>query len=113
MEDNKLPTALQMMKNFSKELVTFVKKGMPNVSEEDYQERLDDCFNCEHFLENLNRCGKCGCLVEYKARWKTTKCPIGVWKQQIVGEGGTSLEGKIKRNEENKEGDNTDTSDKV
>lgn len=75
---------------------------MPNVSEEDYQERIDECFKCEHFLENLNRCGKCGCLVEYKARWKTTKCPIDKWKAQ-----------SLKSDEKNPEGNNTEASDEV
>ena len=113
MEEKKLPTAFQMMKNFSKELTTFVKGGMPSVSEDDYQERLDTCFGCEHFLENLNRCGSCGCLVEYKARWKTTKCPEDKWKQQIIGKEGKSLDGLIKRNEKNSEGNNTEASDQV
>ena len=47
------------------------------------------------------RCGKCGCLIQHKAKWKTTTCPINKWKAQVVDSG------KIK------EGDNTDTSDKV
>ena len=113
MEEKKLPTAFQMIKTFSKELATFVKEGMPNVSEEDYQERIDACFKCEHFLEALNRCGKCGCLVEFKARWKTTKCPDDPprWKQQIVGEGGKKL--NIKIGEQKPKTDNPETSDEV
>ena len=32
------------------------------------------------------RCGKCGCLIEHKARWKTTNCPDSPsrWKPEIV-----------------------------
>jgi len=102
-----------MMKSFSKELASFVKEGMPNVSEQDYQDRLDTCFKCEHFLEKLNRCGKCGCLVEFKAKWKTTKCPDDPprWKQQIVGEAGKKL--NIKTSEKNTEGDNTKDSNEI
>jgi len=102
-----------MMKSFSKELASFVKEGMPNVSEQDYQDRLDTCFKCEHFLEELNRCGKCGCLVEFKAKWKTTKCPDDPprWKQQIVGEAGKKLH--IKTSEKNTEGDNTKDSNEI
>ena len=86
---------------------------MPNVSEQDYQDRLDTCFKCEHFLEKLNRCGKCGCLVEFKAKWKTTKCPDDPprWKQQIVGEEGKKL--NIKTSEKNTEGDNTKDSNEI
>ena len=81
-QKKKLPSALTMIKNFSKELTGYVAKGMPNVSSEDYQERIDTCFNCEHFLEKLKRCGACGCLVEHKAKWKTTNCPKNKWKAQ-------------------------------
>jgi len=86
---------------------------MPSVSEGDYQDRVDACFNCEHFLDKLNRCGLCGCLVEYKARWKTTKCPDDPprWKQQIVGEGGKKL--NIKIGEQKPKTDNPKTSDEV
>ena len=86
---------------------------MPNVSQQDYQDRLDACFKCEHFLEKLNRCGKCGCLIEYKAKWKTTKCPDDPqrWKPQIVGENGKKL--NIKTSEKNTEADNSETGDEV
>lgn len=86
---------------------------MPNVSEQDYQDRLDTCFKCEHFLEKLNRCGKCGCLVEFKAKWKTTKCPDDPprWKQQIVGEEGKKL--NIKTSEKNSKGNNTKDSNEI
>tara|TARA_R100000030_G_scaffold58753_1_gene44140 strand:+ start:1332 stop:1439 length:108 start_codon:yes stop_codon:yes gene_type:complete len=30
----------------------------------------------------MSRCGACGCLVEHKAKWKTTDCPKGKWKPQ-------------------------------
>ena len=83
-QEKKLPSAFTMMKNFSKELKDFVLKGMPSVSSKDYQDRIDTCFSCPHFLENVNRCGACGCLVEYKARWKTTTCPKDHWKKQDI-----------------------------
>jgi len=30
------------------------------------------------------RCGLCGCLLEHKAKWKTTSCPDSRWKTQIL-----------------------------
>ncbi len=59
---------------------------MPNVTEEDYQKRIDTCFSCEYFIKKLNRCGSCGCLVEHKARWKTTTCPKDKWEPQDINE---------------------------
>ena len=28
------------------------------------------------------RCGKCGCLLEHKAKWKTADCPDNKWPKQ-------------------------------
>ena len=77
-----LPSVLTMIKTFSEELTSYVAKGMPNVTPEEYEDRLNTCFNCDFYLKKLNRCGKCGCLVEHKAKWKTTDCPEGKWKSQ-------------------------------
>jgi|TARA_R100000030_G_scaffold45327_1_gene34219 hypothetical protein len=100
MSDN-TPGIWSMAKSFSKDLAKYVKEGAPNVSEQDYRQRLADCNACEHLIKERMRCGKCGCLIQHKAKWKTTTCPINKWKAQVVDSG------KIK------EGDNTDTSDKV
>ena len=64
-----------MIKGFSKELVEYIAKGSPNVSPEDYADRLDACRKCPYLKTSHMRCGICGCLVQHKAKWKTTKCP--------------------------------------
>jgi hypothetical protein len=71
----KPPTVLQMLKSFSGDLVEYVKKGAPNVSPEDYAARLDVCTKCPHIKTQYMRCGLCGCMIEHKAKWKTTACP--------------------------------------
>ena len=78
----KPPSVFKMMKSFSKDLANYVKAGAPNCSEKDYKERLLTCDACPHLLRNMMRCGKCGCLVEHKAKWKTTTCPDNKWKAQ-------------------------------
>ena len=101
MSDNKTPGIWSMTKSFSRDLAKWVKEGAPNVSPGDYTERLSDCNACEHLIRDKMRCGKCGCLIEHKAKWKTTKCPINVWKPQTIN------------NDQIQKGDNTDTSDKA
>ena len=96
MSENKTPGIWAMAKSFSKDLAKYVAEGAPNVSEADYRQRLADCNACEHLIKDRMRCGKCGCLIEHKAKWKTTTCPINKWKAQDV---------------KNKKGDSTDTSD--
>jgi len=78
----KPPNVFKMMKSFGKDLSKYVLAGAPNCTKEDYKERLLTCDACPHLLRHLMRCGKCGCLVEHKAKWKTTTCPEGKWKKQ-------------------------------
>jgi|TARA_R110000744_G_scaffold8270_2_gene27732 hypothetical protein len=78
----KAPNVFKMMKSFGKDLKDYVKAGAPNCSEEDYKKRLLTCNMCPHLLKNMMRCGKCGCLVEHKAKWKTTTCPEKKWEKQ-------------------------------
>ena len=71
----KPPSMFQMLKSFSSELAIYIKNGSPNVSEENYTNRLAECHTCEHLDKKLMRCKLCGCLIQHKAKWKTTTCP--------------------------------------
>jgi hypothetical protein len=71
----KPPSVWQMAKNFSKEVAKYVAEGAPNVSQEDYEARLAACDACPHLMREKMRCGLCGCMLETKARWRTTTCP--------------------------------------
>lgn len=83
---SKPPNVFKMMKSFGKDLSEYVKAGAPNCSEEDYKKRLLTCDACPHLLRNMMRCGKCGCLVEHKAKWKTTTCPDNKWAKQDLSD---------------------------
>lgn len=80
-KDTPLPSKLKMAKNLAKETAKHVGGGMKNVSQEVYEERLNICGGCEFFRSD-RRCGKCGCFMDKKAKWKTSACPIGKWKSQ-------------------------------
>ena len=71
-EEPKTPSIFQMAKNFSKELAKYIKEGAPNVSNSVYIERLEACNTCPHLIKKQMRCG---CMLEHKAKWKTTTCP--------------------------------------
>jgi len=81
----KPPSMFQMLRTFSKEVVKYVASGAQNVTAEDYADRLDSCNKCPHIKKERMRCGLCGCLVEHKAKWKTTVCPDKPmrWEVQI------------------------------
>ena len=107
MSKPKLPGLLDMAKTFSKELAKYIAAGSPNVSQEEYEERLAECNKCVYFIKDRMRCGKCGCLIEHKAKWKTTACPDipPRWKPQIVK--------TVSIDDKRQESDNTDSSNEV
>lgn len=40
-------------------------------------ERLDICKKCVHYIQG--RCAVCGCILKYKTKMETEKCPIDKW----------------------------------
>ena len=81
-QNQKPPSIFRMMKSFTKDLAKYIKEGAPNISPEEYATRLDICNGCEHLKKASMRCGKCGCLLEHKAKWKTADCPDNRWPKQ-------------------------------
>ena len=108
-EEPKLPSLIEMAKNFSKDFAKYVASGAPNVSKKDYEERLEACGNCVYFIKDRMRCGKCGCLIEHKAKWKTAICPDipPKWKPQIIKRTDKPKDGKKQEN------DNTSSSNEI
>ena len=92
-EEPKSPTMFNMISSFARDLKTYIASGAPNVTTEDYVGSL---------VKPQMRCGLCGCMLEHKAKWKTTTCPDKPtrWKKQIIN----GLE---------QESNNTDISDKA
>ena len=46
-----------------------------------HEKRLDICKKCEHFRSWSNQCGKCGCFMNIKTRFRSLECPEGKWKK--------------------------------
>tara|TARA_R110000787_G_scaffold115506_3_gene225470 strand:+ start:23095 stop:23358 length:264 start_codon:yes stop_codon:yes gene_type:complete len=78
----KPPGILTMIKTFGKEAVKYLAQGAPNVSPKEYSDRLLTCNGCPDLKKRKMTCGKCGCKVEHKAKWKTSDCPVKKWDAQ-------------------------------
>ena len=52
-------------------------KQSDRVSEEEYENRLSVCRECEKLLSGT--CGACGCYVELRAVGKASHCPKKKW----------------------------------
>jgi hypothetical protein len=56
-----------------------INPTLTRVSDEEYDQRLDICKACPSFLHMTNQCKKCGCFMNFKAKYQISKCPIGKW----------------------------------
>jgi hypothetical protein len=74
------PSFLEMVRNFKDDATEFIKRGAPIMDSAGYCNRLGECNDCEHLIRKSMRCGSCGCLVEGKAKMKTSHCPLGKWE---------------------------------
>lgn len=75
---------LEQFKNFLRSATAHVLDGMEKVDNEKQLERLGICESneCGFFRDETIRCGKCGCFLAEKVSWRTSECPIGLWKQE-------------------------------
>tara|TARA_R110002020_G_scaffold215886_2_gene423190 strand:+ start:208 stop:741 length:534 start_codon:yes stop_codon:yes gene_type:complete len=98
----KAPSIFTMAKNFAGELAEYIKQGAPNVSNKQYQERLEACNTCPHLLKESMRCGLCGCMLEHKAKWKTTTCPDKPprWKAMFLSKEEIKMKEEYERKKE-------------
>ena len=83
-EKKKMPSIFKMATNFAKDLCKYIKEGAPNVTNKQYVKRLETCNQCPHLDKERMRCGLCGCLMEHKAKWKTTTCPDKPGRWEIL-----------------------------
>ncbi len=73
----RMPSLAQQAWNLASSLADFVADGCRTVSPEDYQQRLEICDGCDQRRDN--RCLKCGCRLQLKARGRAFRCPLGKW----------------------------------
>jgi hypothetical protein len=76
--ENKLPSTMQMARNFIGAAAGHLANGLKTVDEEVQKNRLEICEQCPHMVEG-SRCGKCGCFLPTKTKWASSTCPIGKW----------------------------------
>ena len=72
-----MPSLFQRIKNLFRALYIHIRTGSRTVSGKVYMKRLDTCNICQ--FKRGDKCGKCGCLLIPKAKWKTSTCPIDRW----------------------------------
>jgi len=75
------PTLIQKASNVAVALTRAVKAVATGqeviVSDEEVQRRLLICATCEFFTGAT--CRLCGCLIKFKTKLTTERCPVGKW----------------------------------
>ena len=82
-EEKQFPPLIEQGKNFAKSAAEVVKttiKGYPPFAPYEIQkERLKICNECEYLNVELNRCIECGCNINRKIFYSSSKCPKEKW----------------------------------
>lgn len=93
----------EMVWSFATELTTHAKGGFAHVDPVTYSRRISICIDCPLFAKESPHCTKCGCNMEVKAKWATSRCPLNppLWDREL------------KEDDSNKDGDNPTVSDQV
>ena len=63
--------------SFLQSTTRYVKSGMKNVDEQEYNYSMTICSTCNH--RKNHKCTRCGCNLPLKCKWKTENCPISKW----------------------------------
>ena len=74
--------------NFGRAVLRHVATAGKKVPESVRRERITICRGCELYNKAKGTCRhpRCGCVMQRKARWASTDCPIGLWGRFYEGE---------------------------
>lgn len=75
----KPPGAIDKVNSFVSAGINYVAAGMPDVSDEVFEKRMEICRACDSYDKEDNKCNLCGCNLAFKCRMATTGCPISKW----------------------------------
>lgn len=72
------PSVFEKTENVIKALGSFLNNPMARKPEE-ISKIFTQCRGCEWYVVDQQKCGKCGCLLIIKSKYKSWTCPIGKW----------------------------------
>ena len=80
-EEKKFPSLGKQFMNFASALTRHAISGFGEVDDDTFNQRMNECLNCEHYNRQMDRCYQCGCMCQKKASWPSSECPLGKWKR--------------------------------
>lgn len=77
---DEFPSLLQQGKNLISSLKDIISEDDILVSYEIQHNRMNICKMCDRYSERRKRCKECGCFLEAKTKFSSSKCPLDKWK---------------------------------
>lgn len=75
----RLPPTNEMFQNLLGGIKIIIDEGLESRSVESREKNLKICSDCEFYIKESERCGKCGCFLKLKVKLKSWKCPLNKW----------------------------------
>ncbi len=79
MAKEKFPPMIWMAVEYTKEGIAYLVAGRPRRTQDEQDACWIICELCNQFNKETKRCRKCGCFMEGKIPWKTSRCKAGKW----------------------------------
>ncbi len=73
------PSIVKMARQFVAASAKQAIAGMPKRSEDEIKRIKAICESCDELNNEDRRCYACGCKMDVKMTWATTKCKLGKW----------------------------------
>jgi hypothetical protein len=73
------PDSKTLAKNLLSSAADVIRKGIKPRTAEEQKACLEICYKCPSYIKNQNRCGKCGCYLNFKSKLRAWHCPTGKW----------------------------------
>lgn len=82
-DENQYPNFWEQIESFKKFTKDVGQKAVERhpifVTSEEVNHRMITCTQCSEFNKEQKRCYKCGCFMEHKIKFKSSKCPDSRW----------------------------------
>ena len=75
----RLPSMLERIKSFAQAINVAASIGLESRNEQEMEQVLSICAVCPYLIVDRFTCGKCGCFLVVKSRFRDFKCPVNKW----------------------------------
>jgi rubrerythrin len=75
----RLPSMLERIRSFAQAVNVAAAMGLESRDSQETEEVLLICARCPYLIPEKFTCGKCGCFLAIKSRFRNFRCPENKW----------------------------------